>query len=455
MHEGATLGRRFTTLRSEPHDVPGVQRWVALDARRDVEVTVDVLTSLAPGAVRQAAVRAAQVRDARFARVLASGRENVGSERVTYVVTERPRGVRASDLAQERIVPPDVAAAMVGEAARALQAAAGQGIHHGYLRASALTITDAGRVVVSGLDADGELATQAGLGRGRTEQADAVALAHLFLALITGMDPEQVTVPDLPEDLTLGAANLARSAIAGRGPDTLAQVADALGPADAAALKALRGSVAHLPVVAHEEQRPEPAPISVSLEALTAAEREAQVAVAASVADPVVSAELAAQHISAPELEPGAAVDRAQYATPREAAQFSQRTRKAVARHQDEPLALDTFEQINEEQNAGDDRSIAQAVLEFAQRHLPANAALDAAVERAQERAQRSGPINSGPLLVGVFVTALLIVGLVAFNSLTAPANRDGMSNREPSYPDYTYSPAPLPSPSPSEENAE
>ena len=83
MHQGATLGRRFTALRPEQHDVPGVERWVALDARRDVEVTVDVLTSLAPGAVRQAAVRAAQVRDARFARVLASGRETVGSDRAS------------------------------------------------------------------------------------------------------------------------------------------------------------------------------------------------------------------------------------------------------------------------------------------------------------------------------------------------------------------------------------
>ncbi|GIG54081.1 hypothetical protein [Demequina activiva] len=455
MHEGATLGRRFTTLRAEPHDVPGVDRWVALDARRDVEVTVDILTSLAPGAVRQAAVRAAQVRDARFARVLASGRENVGSDRVTYVVTERPHGVRASDLIHERVVPPRVAGAIVGEAARALQVAAGQGIHHGFLRARAITVADGGRVVVSGLDAEGELATQAGLGRGRTEQADAAALAHLYLALVTGMESEQVTVPDLPDALSLGAANLARAAIAGTGPDTLAQVAAAMGPPDPAALRGLRGSLPSLPAVAHEEPQEPHAPIAVSPETLAAAEHQTELSIAAAVAAPGVAAEVAAERIVAPELEPGAAVDRSLYASPEEAAQFSRRTRKAVERERDQPLALDTFEEINEEQNAGDDRSVVQATLEFAQRHLPRNAPLDAAVERAQDRAGRSGPLSTGPLLVGLFATALLIVGLVAFNMLVSPVPMDGLSTREPDYPAYTFSPAPLPSASPSATNTE
>lgn len=453
MHEGATLGRRFTALRAEQHDVPGVDRWVALDARRHVEVTVDILTSLAPGAVRQAAVRAAQVRDARFARVLASGRETVGPDRVTYVVTERPHGIRASELAHERIVPAHVAGAILGEAARALQVAASQGIHHGYLRSSALTVTDAGRVVVSGLDADGELATQSGLGRGRTETADATALAHLFLAWITGMDPTQVTVPDLPGDLSMGEANLARSAIAGTGPETLAQVADALGPADPAALRRLRGSLAQF---ARRAPEGEPAPeldIAVLPQTLKAARHDAEVRAAAALAAPAVAAEVAAEHLSAPSADPD---DGLVPATPEEAAQFSKRIRSKAARSQDEPLALDTFEQINDEQNAGEDRSIAQAALEFAQRHLPQNATLDAAVERAQERSRRSGPINSGPLLVGIFATALLVVGLVAFHQLTAPGDMDGLTVREPDYPDYTYSPAPLPtaSPSPGEENA-
>jgi hypothetical protein len=461
VHEGATLGRRFTALRTEPHDIPGVVRWVAHDSRRDIEVTLDVLVGLAPGAVRQAAVRAAQVRDAHFARVLASGRENVGSERITYVVTERPSGVKVSDLTHERVVPVSTAAAIVGDVARALQVAAGQGIHHGHLRAQALTVTDSGRVVVSGLDADGELATQAGLGRGRTERADATSLALLFLALITGMDAEQVTVPDLPSGLTAGAANLARAAIAGTGPTTLAEVADGLGPADAAALRSLRSTAADMPPVEPEPvvvapREPLAEPVAIAPETLHEATHQAELAHAADVAAPAVAAAVTAHTLSVSSLSAEPVRDGSHYATEQEAAAFSKRTRRAVERTRHEPLALDAFEEISQHQNEGPDRSIAQAMLEWVQRHVPQNAPLDALVERTQERAQRSGPINSGPLLVGLALTALIIVGLVSFSLLTAPPENAGeLRDPEPSYPEFTYSPEPLPSPSGEDVNAE
>ncbi|WP_084106261.1 hypothetical protein [Demequina sp. NBRC 110056] len=458
MQAGATLGRRFTVVRTVAHDLPGVERWVAQDARRAVEVNLDVLTSLAPSAVRRAAVRAAQVRDARFARVIASGREVVDGERVTYVVTERPRGVDVGALAGERIVPPGVTASIVGEAARALQVASAQGIHHGYLRPACLTVTDAGRVVVAGLDADGELATQASLGRGSTEQADAAALGRILLALITGMDPAQVTIGDLPAGLPLAMADLARAAVAGTGPSTLGQVADALGPADVAGLRRLRGTVGALTEVEHEEP-PRSSAVAIGSGTLAAAEREAAAAVSAGIADAVVAYEIAEDHIDTTAMtvapsEPSAGGHRrdprAQYATPEEAAQFSKRTRKAVERTRDQPLGLDTFEDINDEQNAGDDRSLWQAMLEFTQRHVPENAPLDAAVERARERAGRSGPINSGPLLVGLVLTGLVIIGFVAYENLIAPFDPGDQVREDPvpDYPSFTYSPEPLPSPS-------
>ncbi len=466
MQAGATLGRRFTVLRTAPHDVPGVDRWVAQDARRAVEVNLDVVTSLAPGAVRRAAVRAAQVRDARFARVIASGRETLDGERITYVVTERPRGVSLAALAGERIVPATVVASIVGESARALQVAASQGIHHGYLRPSCITVTDAGRVIVAGLDADGELATQASLGRGRTEAADAGALGRIMLTLITGMDSSQVTVRDLPADLPPAMADLARAAVAGTGPSTLHQVAEALGPADVARLRGLRHAIGELPEVEHEE--PEPvAAMTVDLGTLAAAEREAAAARSAGLTDPSVLAALSQGQLSSEALEQRARAPReraagerrsrdprAQYATPSQAAQFSPRTRRAVERTQDEPLGLDTFEDMNLEQNAGEDRSIWQAMLEFAQRHLPENAPLDTAVEWSRERARRSGPLNSGPLLVGLVLTGLVIIGLVAFESLVTPVEpgTEVSVDPVPAYPDFTYSPEPLPSPSPAEE---
>lgn len=458
MQAGVTLARRFTMLRPLDHDLPGVERWVAHDDRRDIEVVVDLLVSIAPTAVRKAAVRAAQVRDARFARVLASGRESVGAERVTYVVTELPRGVPVAGLVGDRVVPPRVAASIVGEAARALQVASAQGIHHGYVRPSILTVTGAGRVVVAGLDADGELATQAGLGRGRTERADAQELGRVLLALITGMDPDQVTVGDLPAGLTPAFANLAREVVAGTGPATLAQVSGALGPADASALRRLRAMVAHMPQVAPEEppptERSQPETVHVDPTTLQAAEREAAAALAAGLATAEVAHEVETSSIDLP---PPPAPDGARYATPEEAARFSKRTRQAVARTRDEPLGLDTFERFNERQNAGADRSMMQAMLEWVQARAPQSDALDAAVTRAQERARRTGPLNTGPLLVGLFVTGLVIVASIAYSSLTAPfeGDPDLVQDPRPGYPAITFSPAPLPSPSASEPGSE
>jgi len=446
---GATLGRRFTVLRTVDHDLPGVERWVAQDARRDLDVTLDVLTSVAPSAVRRAAVRAAQVRDARFARVIASGRESVAGERITYVVTERPTGVSVAELAGHRIVPPSAACALISEAARALSVAASQGVHHGHVRAQALTITDAGRVVVSGLDSDGELANQAGVGRGRTEVADAHALAQLFLTLVTGMESTQVTVPDLPDDLPLGAADLARGAVAGEGPGTLAQLTLALGAADPTALRSLRRTWHALPSVDEPEVAPRPPVPAVRVDpaTLSAAEHEAAAALVAGVAAPVVAQEVVTEHID-PAVIPHPADERAQYATPEQAARFSKRTRRAVERTSHEPLALDTFEEINEEQNEGTSRSLWLAMLEGIQRHVPTNAPLDTAVDWARQRSERAGPLRTGPLLVGLFLTAIIIVGAVAFSVLQSPLDgEDEIVDPMPDYPDFTFSPEPPPSP--------
>ena len=453
MQAGATLGRRFTVLRTVDHDLPGVERWVAQDSRRYVDVTLDVLVSVAPGAVRRAAVRAAQVRDARFARVIASGRESVAGERITYVVTERPTGVSVAELAGHRIVPARQACALISEAARALSVAASQGIHHGHVRASVLTVTDAGRVVVAGLDSDGELATQAGVGRGRTELADAHSLGQLLLTLVTGAEATQVTVPDLPSDLPLGAADLARAAVAGESPATLAQVARALGPADPAALRELRRSWSSLPSIDEDVPAPAAPPPEVHVDpaTLSAAEHEAAAALAAGIATPVVAQEVVAEHID-PEVIPHPADERAQYATPEQAAKFSKRTRRAVERTSHEPLALDTFEEINEDQNEGTSRSLWLATLEGIQRHVPQNAPLDTAVDWARQRSERSGPLRTGPLLVGLFLTAIVIVGAIAFAVLQSPLEgEDQIVDPTPDYPAFTFSPEPSASPSPDE----
>ncbi|MDN4480492.1 hypothetical protein [Demequina muriae] len=430
-----------------------MDRWVAHDERRDVEVTVDVLASLAPSAVRRAAVRAAQVRDVRFARVIASGRETVGDERITYVVSERPVGLSIAEVAGHRIVPPRLASSIIGETARALTVAAAAGVHHGYLRASSITVTSAGRIVVSGLDAEGELATQAGLGRGHSEHSDAVALGRLHLALLTGLDPDAVTAAEVPERLPAPARDLALATVAGTGPHTLAEIVQAAGPADAAALRSLRAAVRGMP---HAPSVASPAPprstrapiIGVTHDTLASAEHEAAAAIAAGLAVPEVAQEVRADHVDRAAVLAEQAEDGHVPVPPEVAAQYSKHTRRAAARHADEPLALETWQEITTEQNAEVPPSAAQALLERLERRWPDSAALGTAAESARHRAQRPAPLNSGPVLVGVFLAITVVVAIVALSMLLSPfePDFDRRNNPPASYPEFTYSPSPSPS---------
>ncbi|MFN3866337.1 MAG: hypothetical protein ACK4MD_06445 [Demequina sp.] len=453
MEAGATLGRRFTLRRREPYDLPGVERWIAHDERRDLAVTVDLLSSLAPSAVRRAAVRAAQVRDVRFARVIASGRETVDEERLTYVVSERPVGVSIARVSGKRIVPPALASSIIGEAARALAVAAASGVHHGYLRASSITVTPAGKIVVSGLDAEGELATQAGLGRGHSELADALALGRLHLALITGMDPDAVTAADIPAWLPPANRDLALATVAGTGPRTLAEIARFAGPADAVALRSLREALRTMPiaplVVAQEQRPPSSAPrVTLAHDTLASAEREAAAAVAAGLAAPTVAREVLTDHVDRIAVQVEQPGPDHVPVPPEVAAQYSKHTLRAAARHANEPLALDTWQEIATEQNAVVPPSAAQAVLERLERHWPQSVALSTAADRARHRAQRPAPLNSGPVLVSAFLAVLVVVAIVAFSMLRAPFEPDFEVPSVPpaSYPEFTFSPSPSPS---------
>lgn len=452
MEAGATLGRRFILRRREHHDLPGVERWVAHDERRDLDVTVDLLTSLAPSAVRRAAVRAAQVRDVRFARVIASGRETVNGERATYIVWERPRGVRLDLLAGVHVLPARLAGSIIGETARALEIAAGSGVHHGYLRASSITVTATGRIVVSGLDAEGELATQAGLGRGHSEIADAVALARLHLTLITGKDPDEVTAADVPSSLPPGTRDLALATVAATGPRSLAAMSRALGPADAVALRSVRASLRTLPAApgaAKPERAPaEAPPIALSQGTLESAAHEAAAAIAAGRSAPDVAHDVRTDHVDRTGIVSEQTVDGPVPAPPEVAAQYSKHTRRVVARQAEEPLALETWQEIATEQNSDMPPSVVQAVLEWLHGRAPRSTALGTAAAQARHRAQRPAPIHSGPLLVGLFFAATVVVAIVAYSMLTTPYEPDfpRESNPPVSYPEFTFSPSPSPS---------
>src|SRR5660397_255252 len=83
---GDMIARRFRLVRTEEYDIPGATRFVAYDTRLDQNVTVDIVSSLAPTAVVRAARRAQVVRDRRLTRILAANSERRDGERLTYVV---------------------------------------------------------------------------------------------------------------------------------------------------------------------------------------------------------------------------------------------------------------------------------------------------------------------------------------------------------------------------------
>ena len=205
MQAGDTIARSYLLVRADDVDLPGLDRYVAKGRatrhRRDCRHRD--FQGAQRGHSRGATGRV--LRDKRLARVLAAGIERRGNERVFYVVTERPRGVRLDELVGNIAFAPESAAATIGEAAAALASVADTGTHHGLLRAESITITEQGRVMLSGLGIDGVIAAQSGLAKVRNERTDAVALANLYIAAITAMDPSEVTKDDIPADISKNA----------------------------------------------------------------------------------------------------------------------------------------------------------------------------------------------------------------------------------------------------------
>ncbi len=141
---GDLIARRFRLVRTEEYDIPGATRFVAHDTRLDQDVTVDIVSSTAPTSVVRAAHRAQVVRDRRLTRILAASSEQRDGERLTYVISERPAGVRLDELLGKVALMPTTAAAIVGEAASILDVPLRSGAHHGMIRPQSLTVTPRG-----------------------------------------------------------------------------------------------------------------------------------------------------------------------------------------------------------------------------------------------------------------------------------------------------------------------
>jgi len=426
---GATIARRYVLEAEEDYDLPGVRRFRARDTRLAATVSVDLITAQAPMAVLINASQARVVRDKRLTRVLASGTHVAADATHPFVVTERPAGVALDLLVGHVAMIPTVAAAVVGEAASALATAAQVGVHHGAIRAQALTVTTGGRVMLAGLGLDGELISQARQGHGRSERADAQALGVLFVEAVTGKDAADVVLEDLPEDLTPAALQLAQATLAGRGPTTLAAVTGALGHGNTAVLRAMAQEAPSLwwpdstllaPVVdveAVEADEPEPADIALTEAEPTDAEPS--------------------------DTEPtDAAVHHG--ADTHHGATASARPRTFFGAVDD----LDEFRDIVAAQNVTRKPTRMERFLGRLHTLFPGSAPLARALESAHARAQRPAPLNAGPLVVGIMVTLVFVAAVVALSTIgtTVEPTYDRHNNPINTYPEYTYSPTPAPS---------
>ncbi|MFV0285603.1 MAG: hypothetical protein ACK5IM_04335 [Demequina sp.] len=459
MHAGTTIGRRFTLLHPVPHDIPGVERWVAEDTRLAQRVTLDALSGPHADEARRVAALTAKVRDARFPRVLSSGVHIDGDSKTTYIVTERPRGTNGASLLAEGALAPSAAATLVGEAARALEVAAADGIHHGHLRAAALTVTPAGRVLITGLGIDDALTDGDAVA---SQEADAAALARLYAEAVSGGPVDDLAASDVPEGLGSAGTSLWLGVIAGEGPESLAAVSRALGPADARALRAA-ATPRHrdagnglTPDLGSSAPSPEPAsapspdaPESAAEPAADAADEPAPELATEPAEMPVVDEEtVLAASAAAYEAEAQRVladdVDLSTLAPEPATDTAAQRIPDA----KQEPIAA--LEAIVAQQNARRAGSVWQLLLERLHRWWPRSEPITAALERARERANRPAPFNAGPLVLGVTVAAVIVIGIVAFSQLTTITEPDDYNPGTPqhSYPEFTYSPEPLPSPS-------
>jgi len=427
---GDTIARRFFLVRTDDEQLTGSVRYLAKDGRLGVDVTVDIVTSRAPSAVIRAAHQAQMLRDKRLCRVLAAGIERHGDERTFYVATERPRGVRLDELLGRVAFAPASAAALVGEAAAALAAVASTGTHHGLMRAEAITVTDAGRVMLSGLGIDGVIAAQEGRVKVTNERSDAVALAKIYVAAITGMDPAEVTTADIPGEVPQAGRDLCQALIKGAGPTSLSDVTVALGTGDPRVLKDL---VAEAPSLWWPRSPVAIPPVDAVVVDDAVPFDDESVDEADVVDAELVNGDLVTADALGADVIDGDVI---------EMAPVRPRTRFGGAVDD-----LDEFHDIVAAQNVGTQQSVAEMLLERLHQRFPQSAPLATAATIARRRAHASAPLNVGPLLLALLLVAVFVVAVVGASLLTKPyvPDFDGHNNPPQTYPAFTVGITPPP----------
>ncbi|SDB88964.1 hypothetical protein SAMN05216410_0705 [Sanguibacter gelidistatuariae] len=166
-------------------DLLGVQPWAATDQILDRPVRVSLIEGPDAGLTLDAARRAALISDTHLTRVL-DVLHDTGRD---FVVTEPYSGVSLADLVDRGPLSARAARAVIGDAAKALEAARRRGVHHGALRPAAIRI-HRGTVRVTGLGIDGTLPHSRTPATGDVaSRDDAVGLVALLHYALTGVLP--------------------------------------------------------------------------------------------------------------------------------------------------------------------------------------------------------------------------------------------------------------------------
>jgi hypothetical protein len=420
---GELLDGRFEALDAADYDLPGVERQLGRDTRLNTPVMIDSVTSVAPTAVRRSALRAMSVRDPRLARVIAVSGGSGSAP--TVIVSEPLPGMLLSDILSRRRLDEARARALVGEAARALQVASAARVHHGWVRPACIAIDARGRVVISGVGVDGELALQAGLRRGKGEAADAAALARVFLACVTGRDADAATAADIPSGTSDASRELCERTIAGKNVDSLAKLLDGMGAFDTRVLRGLPAGVDSLPLslvgAVEAEKRRKRDRLDAARRAFTGPRVTGGLTISR---ETLVKAEVEAEAVTGGiPLVGGGLVD-------------------------EPPVELEdlhdilTFEEMVDEQVSRAKPTNAELLYERLHRRWPNSRRITHRLDRAHDRAINGGPINAAPILLALLLAGLVVVVIVAVSLLSQgfADDPDPGATRD-NYPQYSYGP--------------
>lgn len=455
MLPGEAVGRRYRLTRQCGGAPKGSTRWIARDERLAKDVWLDVIDSPAPAAVIKVAAKVRLLRDPRLQRVIEARFDSSREERLAYVVSEIPRGVTFADLLAAGAVTPEVAAAVVAQAADALRGALAHGHHHGALDASSVWVTAKGSVIVAGVAVAGEIAAQSGKGKGRTERADAMALARMLADAVAPGLEGAAGAKALPPELDAGVATACRAVLRSAGPHSLDELLGALGVRGLGPVRelaathrswwweaadgSLMGPTVATPEIAVAlESQPEPEPVDEP----DTAELPQVLPEAEPQAEP--EALPTAQQEALPEAEAVIVAQAPAVDTP---------APRATTRFGGAVDDIDEFHDIVAEQNATRRPSILESIFDFLHSRFPQAAVFTRAAEAAHRRASEAPPINAAPLFVGVLMVGLFVTVMVAYEVVTSPFEPE---NTRPSqeYPEYTFGPGapsatPTPTPTP------